>query len=117
MTAAELRFFALSLPESVEEPHFHLTSFRVRGKIFATLPPGEEVANIFLKDEERELALAMNPEFLEKLTWGAKSVGVRVRLADADVVVVEELLRMAGADPVGTWSPGCSPPRTTGWGS
>jgi hypothetical protein len=36
---AEARRFALSLPEVTEEPHFDMSSFRVRGKIFVTVPP------------------------------------------------------------------------------
>ena len=39
MTPAVLRSLALSLPEAEEHPHFDRASFRVRGKIFATLPP------------------------------------------------------------------------------
>lgn len=31
-----IRKFALSLPETTEEPHFEKTSFRVKKKIFAT---------------------------------------------------------------------------------
>lgn len=34
------RRFALSLPETTEEPHFEKSSFRVKGKIFATVPEG-----------------------------------------------------------------------------
>jgi hypothetical protein len=34
MTLSQVRRFALSLPETTEEPHFDRTSFRVRGKIF-----------------------------------------------------------------------------------
>jgi predicted DNA-binding protein (MmcQ/YjbR family) len=40
MIEAEFRALALSLPEAVEAPHFEATSFRVRGKIFATLGEG-----------------------------------------------------------------------------
>jgi hypothetical protein len=36
---AQARQFALSLPGVTEEPHFDMTSFRVRGKIFVTVPP------------------------------------------------------------------------------
>jgi predicted DNA-binding protein (MmcQ/YjbR family) len=32
------REFALSLPGTSEEPHFDMSSFRVKGKIFATVP-------------------------------------------------------------------------------
>ena len=35
-TLETLRNLALSFPETSEEPHFEKTSFRVRGKIFAT---------------------------------------------------------------------------------
>lgn len=34
----DIRALALSLPEAIEQPHFERPSFRVRGKIFATLP-------------------------------------------------------------------------------
>jgi len=33
----DARKSALSLPEAEEKPHFHLTSFRVKNKIFATI--------------------------------------------------------------------------------
>jgi hypothetical protein len=37
----------------------------------------------------------MHPEFVEKLLWGGKVVGVRVALAQADPLVVAELVRQA----------------------
>lgn len=42
MTHADVRALALSLPEAQEHPHFDRPSFRVRGKIFVTLPPVTE---------------------------------------------------------------------------
>jgi hypothetical protein len=39
---ADVRALALSLPEAEEHPHFDRPSFRVRGKIFATLPPPKD---------------------------------------------------------------------------
>lgn len=39
VTRKTLIALALSFPETSEAPHFDKTSFRVRGKIFAT-PPG-----------------------------------------------------------------------------
>ena len=47
MKLAEARRHALSLPEATEAPHFHFTSFRVRGKIFATAPPDGEYLHVF----------------------------------------------------------------------
>jgi len=89
------RRFALSLPETTEQPHFDYTSFRVRGKIFATAPPDAQHLHVFVDDEQRELALAVHPACVEKLWWGDKVVGLRIDLARADAKVVDELLRQA----------------------
>jgi hypothetical protein len=95
MKIAQVREFALSLPEATEEPHFQFASFRVRGKIFATVPPGDEFLHIFVPEEERELALAMEPGFVEKLYWGKRVAGVRIVLAKAKSSVVKRLLTQA----------------------
>ncbi len=95
MTLDDARQFALSLPSANEEPHHHYTSFRVKGKIFATAPPDEEHLHVFVDEERRELAIAMFPDAYEPLTWGKKTVGVRVRLPAADADDVEDLLRSA----------------------
>lgn len=42
MTHADIRAVALSLPEAEEHPHFDRASFRVRGKIFVTLPMSKD---------------------------------------------------------------------------
>ena len=36
------RLMVLSFPEVTEQPHFHLTSFRIKNKIFATLWEAEK---------------------------------------------------------------------------
>jgi hypothetical protein len=97
MKLADVRRIALSLREVTEEPHFAYTSFRVKGKIFATAPPGNEYLHIFVADEDREPVIALHPEFLEKLLWGEKVRGLRVILASAKSSVVSELLRLAWA--------------------
>jgi len=89
------RRIALALPEAAEAPHFDFTSFRVRGKIFATSPPGGELLHVFVDDAERERLLELHPEFAEKLWWGKKVVGVRVILAKADAAVVKAMLANA----------------------
>ena len=95
MKIGEARRYALSLPEATEAPHHHLSSFRVRGKIFATVPPDEEHLHVFVPEEEREIAVAANPEACEKLWWGKKVVGVRVRLDRAKAADVRRMLRSA----------------------
>ena len=95
MKISSVRKYAMSLPEASEAPHFEYSSFRVRGKIFVTVPPGEEFVHVFAPEESREVAVAMYPEFVEKLTWGNKVVGVRVALADASPEVVKGLVLAA----------------------
>jgi hypothetical protein len=90
-----LRTLALALPEVTEEPHFEYASFRVGGKIIVTVPPDEKHAHIFVGEQDRELALAMYPEFVEKLMWGKRVAGVRVALAKAKPRVVSSLIRKA----------------------
>lgn len=93
----EVRKVARALPETTEEPHHNFGSFRVRGKIFITLPPCGELLHIFLPENERELALAMDPDFLEPVRWGGKVLGVRVNLPLARKSTVLELVRKAYA--------------------
>ena len=92
MKLADARRIALALPEAAEAPHFDFTSFRVRGKIFATAPPDGAYLHVFVDDEDRERALELHSEFTEKLWWGKKVVGVRVKLAAAKTAVVKDLL-------------------------
>ena len=95
MTLDQARRLALALPEATEAPHFNYTSFRVRGKIFATAPPDGSALHVFVGEDQRALALALHGKFIEPLPWGAKIVGLRVRLDKAPAKVVEALLRQA----------------------
>jgi len=95
MKLEQVRRFALALPESAESPHFEYTSFRVRGKIFATAPPDGTRLHVFVDEETREAALALASEFLEKLFWGQRACGLKVGLAKARPRVVESLLMQA----------------------
>ena len=90
-----VRKHAMSLEAVTEEPHHHYSSFRVRGKIFVTIPPEEDVIHVFVGEEEREQALAIYPEFIEKLLWGGKVVGLRVVLESARPTVVRSLVSKA----------------------
>lgn len=92
MNLDAVRALALALPEATEAPHFASTSFRVRGKIFATAPPSGDLLHLFLAETAREQALALHGAYVDKLLWGGKVVGVRVDLAKAEVKVVRALL-------------------------
>ncbi len=90
-----VRTAALALPETTEEPHHNFGSFRVRGRIFVTIPPDNEHIHVFVNEQDREVALAAYPDFTEKLLWGGKVVGVRVALAIAKPAVVEAMVHQA----------------------
>lgn len=95
MKFATVRKFALSLPEVSEEPHHNFNSFRVRGKIFVTVPPDGAHIHIFLSEVQREQALVLYADFAETLLWGGKVVGIRIGLAAANSAVVKRLVRTA----------------------
>ena len=95
MQIAEARKYALSLPEAKEEPHFKYNSFRVNGKIFATVPPGNKHLNVFVDEQRRQLAMSMFPDAYEELWWGKRAVGVKVLLSAANASDVEDLVYSA----------------------
>ena len=94
MNLREVRRLALALPEATEQPHFHLTSFRVKGKIFATAARDGSYMNVFVDDQQREIMVAVHPKAYETLTWGATGY-LHVHLAAAKARDVETLLRAA----------------------
>jgi YjbR len=95
MKFSTVHTFAMSLQEVTQEPHHHFGSFRVREKIFVTVPPEQTHLHVFVTEAQRELALAMYPEFIEKLLWGGKVVGIRIALAQANAAAVKLLVRQA----------------------
>ncbi len=90
--AAGVRRLALSLPETTEAPHHDMTSFRVAGKIFATMPPEGDRVHVFLEDDEVAAYCAEFPRAVEELWWGSRRRGCRVLLGAASTAVVRELL-------------------------
>lgn len=95
MKIGTVRTYALSLAGVTEQPHHEYSSFRVRGKIFVTVPPKEDVIHVFVDEEDRERALAMYPQWAEKLMWGGKARGLRITLAAAPAAAVKALVRQA----------------------
>jgi hypothetical protein len=95
MTIDQARKYALALPKVVEAPHHKYSSFRVGGKIFATVPPDGQHLHVFVDEQEREFAIALSPEAYLKLFWGDAAVGLRVLLAHAKPASVQRLLHSA----------------------
>ena len=92
VSAATVRRLALALPETLEAPHHDMASFRVAGKIFATLPPQGGLLHVFVDEAEAEASRAEYPAAVEDLFWGAKRRGCRVLLPKATTLLVRELL-------------------------
>jgi hypothetical protein len=95
VTVDVLRSFALSLPETTESPHFEATSFRVRGKIFVTVPPDADFAHVFVDEDETAAAVQRLPDGYEVLVWGKKQWGVKARLAAVPAEDLFELVEEA----------------------
>jgi hypothetical protein len=95
MTLAEVRDLAMNLHGSTESPHRRYTSFRLRGRIYATAPKEGGFLHVFLDEADRERLVRLDPAAYEKLGWGRKVVGLRVDLGRARREDVAALLRLA----------------------
>ena len=67
-----LQQLCLSLPESNEEPHFEKTSFRVKGKIFATFDVKKNCATVKLSAVEQDVFCSANEGLVYPVdnAWG-----------------------------------------------
>jgi hypothetical protein len=92
---SDVRRLALALPETAELPHHEMTSFRVVGKIFATMPPAGDRVHIFVGTDEVAGWCAESPDVVAELWWGKKIKGCRIMLADATRPIVREMLAEA----------------------
>jgi hypothetical protein len=97
MRLATARRYALSLPETTEEPHFEKSSFRVKGKIFATVPEGGKLLHINVDPDEGRALVEQDGDTFEPIRWGKslKYDWIRIQLARAQRDQVEELLEDA----------------------
>ena len=94
VTADEARKLALALPEAVEQDHHGRPSFRVNGKIFATLWD-EEHMNVMLDEGGIVQAVQTRPKVCEEVWWGTRLAAVRVDLAAADPKTLRGMLEEA----------------------
>jgi hypothetical protein len=88
------RSLALSLPEAVELDHHGRPSFRVGGKIFATLWSDERM-NVMLGEDGIRTALFRAPDACEEVWWGKRLAAAGVTLARVDSDLLQELLTEA----------------------
>ena len=90
----QARQLALALPEAVEQDHHGFPSFRVGGKIFATLRD-EGFVNVMLDEAGVRTAVEADPDRCSEVRWGKKLAAVRVDLARADADFLRGLLEDA----------------------
>lgn len=90
VTTDQARQLALGLPDTVEQDHHGRPSFRVAGKIFATLWD-ERHMNVML-DQPWILTAVEDHHWCAERWWGKRLAAVEVDLEAADPAVLAELL-------------------------
>ena len=91
VSVEEARLLARSLPEAVEQDHHGRPSFRVGGRIFATLWDPEHM-NVMLDEPGIRTAVQGHPDICAEVMWGKRLAAVRVTLPAADPALLAELL-------------------------
>jgi hypothetical protein len=94
VTSDDARALALALPEAVEADHHGRPSFRVGGRIFATLWTPEAL-NVMAPEGVIHAAVAEAPDRCSPVMWGRRLSAVRVDLPRADPGQLEDLLHAA----------------------
>jgi hypothetical protein len=93
---ADIRSYAMALPDVVEKPHFRLPGFRVADKLLAHVEKGDVHAIVCVGQEEAKTAAANEPDVFEEV-WrnGRIFVGLRVDLAKVTQQRIRELIEHA----------------------
>ena len=95
MSPDDVRRIALSLPEAEERSHFDKPDFRVRDKIFASLPPGGK-AVVKLTPEQQQIMCGAEPAVFQPVGGGWGRQGwTEVMLAAVDEVTLTSALTTA----------------------
>jgi len=96
VTTALFRKVALAMPGAIEAPHFESASFRVKGRIFATLHESPGKATLKLTREQQEMMTAAEPAMFQRVpnVWGDKGWTWMI-LKSADKKTVESAISAA----------------------
>ncbi|RDJ14559.1 MmcQ/YjbR family DNA-binding protein [Rhizobium grahamii] len=95
MNQEELISFALSLPEAVESAHHGTRDFRVRSKIFLTMPE-QDYCVVRLTPDQQHMTLAVAPDDTAAVPggWGQRG-STRLFYGKASDELVQDLVRKA----------------------
>jgi hypothetical protein len=90
------RQLALSFPETVEQPHFEKTSFRVDKKIFATLSFADQIAVFKLSEIDQSVFCSFDNTIIYpvKGNWG-KQGWTMVALKKVKKYMLKDILKTA----------------------
>ena len=91
LSPEQARALALALPDAVEQDHHGRPSFRVGGRIFATLWNDERM-NVMVDEGGVRTAVAAAPEVCAEVWWGKRLAAVAVALPRADDALLRDLL-------------------------
>jgi hypothetical protein len=91
VSTEEARRLALSLPETVEQDHHGRPSFRVAGRIFATLWDQDHM-NVMLDEPGIRTAVDAHSGICAEVMWGKRLAAVRVTLPAVDAGLLSDLL-------------------------
>jgi len=96
MTANQFRRIALGLQDAIEGAHMGHPDFRVNGRIFATIHPGDRTGMVKLTPEQQAQFIADFPQMFEPSpgAWG-RGGSTTVRFAQADEETIGEALTLA----------------------
>ncbi|HEY2356023.1 MAG TPA: MmcQ/YjbR family DNA-binding protein [Phenylobacterium sp.] len=97
-THADVRRLALALPETYEEPHFDIGSFRVNKKIFCTWAADSPRIMLKFAPEDQHNLVAEAPEAIAPVPgyWGQKG-STYVQFGQIDEARLAALIRLAWA--------------------
>lgn len=90
--AARFRELALSHEGAIEVPHMERAAFRTKRRIFATLPPDGETANLLLDAVLQEALCAAQPKVFAPVPGGWGRMGYTTvqlaRVSEVDLIRV-----------------------------
>ncbi len=97
-THADVSRLALSLPETYEEPHFDIGSFRGNKKIFCTLAADSPRIMLKFDPEDQRNLVADNPAAIQPVPgyWGQKG-STYIQFGQLDEARLASLMRLAWA--------------------
>jgi hypothetical protein len=91
VTQEQARALALQLPEAIEQDHHGRPSFRIRGKIFATLWDAGHM-NVMVDEPGILTTVQGHPESCAEVWWGKRRAAVRVDLKRVNRPFLADLL-------------------------